>query len=190
MRGSQKARRPTASACSHALVTTVVGSSSTPRIPSVGSIFMAYSGSILQRPDIAAAFAAFHIPVPSDPFSRAAVHADPLREILAVKENPGIGRRLASRFLGARGCWTHNGRQRPAAVVIKPIGIRLAEANCLHRQFCRAKNNKSEAESPCDFDIHRQSFQAWLHRNRTVSSPHARWKGLFRTAQMPTSVTT
>src|SRR6516165_910768 len=52
VRGSQKARWPTATTCSHAFVTTVVGSRSTPRIPSEWSIFMAYSGSIRQRSDM------------------------------------------------------------------------------------------------------------------------------------------
>ena len=52
VRGSQKARRPTATTCSQALTTTVVGSSSTPRSPRDRSIFMAYSGSILQRSDM------------------------------------------------------------------------------------------------------------------------------------------
>ena len=52
VRGSQKARWPTATTCSHAFATTVVGSSSTPRSPSEGSIFMAYSGSIRQRSDM------------------------------------------------------------------------------------------------------------------------------------------
>src|SRR5688572_776651 len=50
--GSQKARCPTACTCSQALVTTVVGSSSTPRRPSERSTFMAYSGSIRHLSDM------------------------------------------------------------------------------------------------------------------------------------------
>ena len=52
VRGSQKARWPTATICSHAFVTTVVGSSSTPRRPRERSTFMTYSGSIRQRSDM------------------------------------------------------------------------------------------------------------------------------------------
>ena len=52
VRGSQKARRPTAATCSQAFATTVVGSSSTPRSPRDRSTFMAYSGSIRQRSDM------------------------------------------------------------------------------------------------------------------------------------------
>jgi hypothetical protein len=50
--GSQKARCPTACTCSQALVTTVVGSSSTPRRPSERSTFMVYSGSIRHLSDM------------------------------------------------------------------------------------------------------------------------------------------
>ena len=52
VRGSQNARCPTATTCSHAFVTTVVGSRRTPSRPSDGSTFIAYSGSIRQRSDI------------------------------------------------------------------------------------------------------------------------------------------
>ena len=52
VRGSQKARWPTTTICSQALVTTVVGSSRTPRSPRELSTFIAYSGSIRQRSDM------------------------------------------------------------------------------------------------------------------------------------------
>ena len=55
----QKARPP-ARICSHAFVTTVAGSSSTPRIPRLGCTLIAYSGSILQRSDIKPSICLIH----------------------------------------------------------------------------------------------------------------------------------
>ena len=51
-RGSQKARARMTATSSQALATTVVGSSSTPRMPSEGSSLVKYPGSIRQRSDM------------------------------------------------------------------------------------------------------------------------------------------
>ena len=83
---------------------------------------------VLEGADVAAALDAFHVAVARDPLGRAAIHADPLREVFAIEENDGVGRRLAGLLLRAGGRRRDHGRQGPVAVVIQPVWIRLCQA--------------------------------------------------------------
>src|SRR5262249_36926431 len=58
---------------------------------------------VLKGANVAAATHTFHVAVPGNPFGGCAVHTDPPRQVLAVKQDRRVRGWLAGLFLGAGG---------------------------------------------------------------------------------------
>src|SRR5271170_1452858 len=68
----------------------------------------------------------FHVAPFQFPFCRSAVFVQPLRKILAVEENHGIGWSLARRLLGAGRSGGDDRWKRPVEIMNFPLGINLS----------------------------------------------------------------